>query len=488
MWRGIVLTVLAAVALCAPVARAATTEGGVSSENVEWIEYHADTLGTAEGGKLVGRTFFMTNNQQGLFAFDVSEPEHPKQVGSLLLPHGAENEDVATNGRILLLSQLGDVYHLTDGTSQQGHWLNVIDVRDPANMKVIARVDGAGDHTWDCVLDCTWAYSASGHILDLRDPTQPKLLPNRWREAVSTDISPGFAHDLTEVAPGMVMAASSPMFLMDAGDPAHPRKIAAAPEDSSNAGHNVVWPRQMADRLMVTASEGSHPGRCEMYGSAHLAIWDTTGWETSHTWKPLGEYVPVNGTYTDGEPPVSATWYGCSAHWAETHPYWYDGGLVAGAFYSHGVKLLDVGADGQPKEIGYFLAHAAGASAVYWITDRVLYVADDTRGLDVIKYTGPLADRRPVEPPDVRPAGPATPLRDLVAPRLRVRAVRARRGRVVVTVRCNEDCYGRLGGRAFALRAGATKRFVLRGARRRVRVAVVDRAGNKAVVRARVRR
>jgi len=113
---------------------------------------------------------------------------------------------------------------------------------------------------------------------------------------------------------------------------------------------------------------------------------------------------------------------------------------------------------------------------------------DDTRGLDVIKYTGPLADRRPVEPPDVRPAGPATPLRDLVAPRLRVRAVRARRGRVVVTVRCNEDCYGRLGGRAFALRAGVTKRFVLRGARRRVRVAVVDRAGNKAVVRARVRR
>jgi len=100
MWRGIVLTVLAAVALCAPVARAATTEGGVSSENVEWIEYHADTLGTAEGGKLVGRTFFMTNNQQGLFAFDVSEPEHPKQVGSMLLPHGAENEDVATNKRL----------------------------------------------------------------------------------------------------------------------------------------------------------------------------------------------------------------------------------------------------------------------------------------------------------------------------------------------------------------------------------------------------
>src|SRR6187549_91627 len=93
MRRGSVLAALLALALMAPAAAQAarTTQGGVSSDNVEWIEYHSDTLGTAEGGKLVGRTFFMTNNQQGLFSFDVADPEHPKQLGSLFLPHGAEN-------------------------------------------------------------------------------------------------------------------------------------------------------------------------------------------------------------------------------------------------------------------------------------------------------------------------------------------------------------------------------------------------------------
>jgi hypothetical protein len=474
-----------ALALALPATAAAqgtVTEGGVSSENVEWLDHHEDTLGVAEGGRLVGKTFFMTNNNQGLFAYDVSAPETPKKLGQLVLPHAAENEDVATNGRILLLSQLGDVYHLSDGTVKQGHWLNVIDVRDPANMQVVAKVDGGGDHTWDCLLDCTWAYSASGQILDLRDPANPVLLDKRWRDFVDPDVSPGFAHDVTEVAPGWVMVATTPMLLLDTHDPANPKVVATAPADSGNAHHNVVWPRAMKDRFIITASEGQNLGRCEAYSDALLQVWDATGWTKAKTWQPTGAYQASNGTQLDGNPPVSATWYGCSAHWAETHPYWHDGGLVAGAFYSHGARLLQVGDDGQPKEIGYFLAHGAGASAVYWITDRILYVADDTRGLDVIRYTGPLppAPAAPA-PPDVRPAAPRAPLVDRHAPRASVRLKRLRGRRVRVSVRCDEDCWGRLGKRTFALRAGATKRFVVRG--RRVTLTVNDRAGNRRVVR-----
>ena len=37
------------------------------------------------------------------------------------------------------------------------------------------------------MLDCTWAYSTTGHMLDLRDPANPKLLPGRWRDQVNTE-------------------------------------------------------------------------------------------------------------------------------------------------------------------------------------------------------------------------------------------------------------------------------------------------------------
>ena len=466
----------------AAAAQSGLSEGGYSSENVEWITHYEDTFGVAEGGRLVGRTFFLTNNNQGLFAFDVSDPAAPKKVGQLPLVHGAENEDVATNGRILLLSQLGDVYHLTDGVATQGHLLNVIDVRDPANMRVIAQVQGAGDHTWDCLYDCTWAYSSSGHVLDLRDAAAPVLHQGQWRKAIDmADLSPGFSHDVTEVAPGFVMVATTPMLLLDVKDPLNPRIIAKAPEDSENTHHNVVWPRQMADKFIVTASESQQLGRCETYSKARLQVFESTDWKRTGTFIPAGSYKPVNGTQSDGNPPASATWYGCSAHWAETHPAFHDGGLVAGAFYSHGAKLLEVDSDGEIFEKGWFLAHGAGASAVYWITDRVLYVADDTRGLDVIRYTGPLPPPPP-EPPAVRPpASPSAPLRDTRAPRVKLRVKRLRGGRLRVTVRCSEDCWGRIGKRRFALRRGVTKRLIVRG--RRVRLVVEDRAGNRRTVK-----
>ena len=474
--------VLAALLALAPAASAAAqgrmTDGGFVSEQVEWIEYHADTAGVAEGGRLVGSTFFLTNNQQGLLAFDVSQPEHPRKLGSLFLPHAAENEDPPSNGRILLLSQLGDVYHLSDGTTGQGSVLNVVDVRDPANMKVLASVDGAGDHTWDCLLDCTWAYSASGQILDLRDPARPKLLDRRWRDIFEDAVSPGWAHDVTEVSPGWVMVATTPFKLLDARDPANPKLVAEGPEDSVNTHHNVVWPRAMADRFVISATESQNLGRCETYGNAGLQVWDTRDWQR-RGFEAKGAYYPANGTFQDGNPAVSATWYGCSAHWAETHPRFHDGGLVAGAFYSHGARIFEVDDRGELLERGWFLAHGAGTSAVYWITDRVLYVADDTRGLDVIKYTGPIPQRGPAPaPPAVRTPAPRAPLVDRRAPRVRITS----RG-----VRCSEDCFGRVRvlrgkrrvyDRRVSLERGRTLRLRVRG-RVKVTVDVVDRSGNR---------
>lgn len=503
---------IAAAALAAPAA--AQNVGGIASENVEWISNLAETAGVSEGGRLVGRTFFMTSNAQGLLVLDAAEADKPKVIARLAVPHLLENEDIPTNGRILLITQAGTVYNTyPDSSTQAPTKLHVIDVRDPSAPREIATVDGGGDHTWECLLDCTWAYGAGGLIMDLRDPTHPKLMTENWRDLdqESTDgAGIGFPHDLTEVAPGLLLVAADPFGLIDAReDPLHPKLLAVA-EDAGNSNHNASWPNGGTDRYVITSSENPNAGRCEINEvlPAGLGTWNARGWEQTKSFEPFATYFPMNGTLTDGEPPVSATWYGCSAHWAEVHPTFRDGGLLAAAFYSHGARLLDVGEGGALTEKGYFIGHGGAASAVYWITDRIMWVVDLNRGLDVIRYTGELPARPATAPPPVAPPSKQAPLRDRLSPELRItRAQISRRGVATLRIRCNEDCYGRatlstvrrprrLAARRVAVAGGKTAQVTLRVRARLLRHArrgvvvqavVTDRAGNRATARRRVR-
>src|SRR3712207_7867144 len=50
------------------------------------------------------------------------------------------------------------------------------------SIQKISTVEGAGDHTTTCILDCRWAYGSDGSITDLRDPANPKLMQQDWHE------------------------------------------------------------------------------------------------------------------------------------------------------------------------------------------------------------------------------------------------------------------------------------------------------------------
>jgi hypothetical protein len=134
-------------------------------------------------------------------------------------------------------------------------------------------------------------------------------------------------------------------------------------------------------------------GRCELYSDEDgktLQVWDTSNWRSGG--------LKAAGTYTldhsEGHPPVDALGVqGCSAHWADEHPSFDDGGLVAMSAYSHGVRLLEVSGDGKIREVGWFLKDVHGAIDQEWVTDRILYVIEDGGGIggfDVIEYTGKL--------------------------------------------------------------------------------------------------
>ena len=75
---------------------------------------------------------------------------------------------------------------------------------------------------------CAYAYGRTGHIVDLRDPANPVLLPSRpGAQAVGygNRANAPYTHDLTEIRPGLVMSAGSTAILMDTRDPAAPVEL-----------------------------------------------------------------------------------------------------------------------------------------------------------------------------------------------------------------------------------------------------------------------
>lgn len=376
------LVVAALVAVAAP-SSAAPSPGGVSSDNVVWVRNVPFATGYAEGGRLVGDYFYVTVNGQGLLIFDVSEPEDPQLVGRYAAPHFWENEDIATNGKIALISQRS--FPFTYWGRQEFADLTVLDVEDKANPHVIATIPGGGDHTYECLHGCKWAYGpVGGGIYDLRDPAKPRMLKTRWTDSLPQDT---FVHDVTEVRPGLLLTASTPMYLLDVRKDVTRPKVIALSELSTNSGHNVIWPRRGKDRFILTATEYDHL-RCETRDEekdAAFEVWDASSWEKTRTFTSLGQWrVPGNGLFVDGQPPVSG-FYGCSAHWFQEHPDFHNGGVVALGFYGHGVRFLDVEPKGKIEESGYFLGWGANTSAAYWITDEVVYTVDMHRGIDVLR-------------------------------------------------------------------------------------------------------
>ena len=369
---------VAALAACSllmvgPVAHAARDAGEpgpgyFTSGNVEWIT-NVPLQNDTSGAELIGNYFYVTTSR-GLTIYDISDNLNPQMLSFLPVPQEptVPEEDVDTNGKILLIGTLGT--------------LNVIDVEDKTNPTIIGKLAGADNHTISCILDCTYAYGSEGVIVDLRDPTNPKLVGN-WAKGTP---APGGGHDITEVAPGRIVTSTSPIMLLDARkDPVHPKVEALGPDTGERYIHGNLWPEQMKDRYMLVGGE-SGPPTCEGPTTGSFMTWDTKGWQQNHTFKLKDEYRVHQGLPTDGNAPVNQ-W---CAHWFDTNPQYANGGLVAMAYYDHGTRFLNIDKNGKIHEAGWFLPVAAQTSAAYWVTDRILYTVDYQRGFDILRWTGKL--------------------------------------------------------------------------------------------------
>ncbi|MFN2545633.1 MAG: LVIVD repeat-containing protein [Actinomycetota bacterium] len=344
-------------------------------KNVEWVTTVPLNSDSA-GARRLGDWFYLTTST-ALMIYDIKDPLNPKLTGVLPFQQTPQfaQEDVDTNGKILLIDD------------------SVIDVTDKANPKVIS-THGRSSHTITCVLDCTWAYASNGVIVDLRDPAHPVTSTHRWTTGTPVTNS----HDVTEIKPGIIVTSTDPVLLLDArDDPEHPVLIGQGPRQNKFT-HGNLWPHQGTDKFLLVGGEVGNtvPSDCNKPAAKFWTFDATNGWPTydengrmikQGEFTKIAEWGLSSGSPTDGEFPPVAQW---CAHWFDTHPAYRDGGLVAMAYYEHGVRILNVKADGQIEELGWYVPAGGMTSGVYWITDRIMYATDYQRSFDIFQYTGPI--------------------------------------------------------------------------------------------------
>ena len=364
------------LSLLAPAAAGRQTTGQTSGP-VQYLKTIPFDAGSAWGGRVVGDYFYL-GSYRHFSIYDVSDPVNPQLVSTTALPgQGTTMEDIDTNGKIMVLT----------ASTPVSSELQVWDVEDKSAPTKIATLPGAGDHTVSCVLDCRWAYGSTPDktITDLRNPAAPKLVGS-W-EHLGVD----YVHDVTEVAPGWVVASTSPMIYIDARNPAKPKIAAWAPMAESlgpPTQQKIVgtnrWPRATKDRFLLVSEETPFSGQCKE-SSASFMVFDASKWDSKNKLPQKGSYQVGNGSYVDGNPPANAV--GCSSLWFQQHPDFHNGGMVAAAFAEHGMRLLNVSDTGRVEELGYYVPYGGITSAAYWLSDRIVYSVDLTRGFDILEVT-----------------------------------------------------------------------------------------------------
>jgi hypothetical protein len=410
--------------------------GWFGTSNTDLVATLPLNSGTA-GARVVDGDRLLVTDQNGLTVYDIADPTLPVPLGFTPIPqqYYFTEEDVPSNGRIALVGQYGD---LTPAIR-----LNVVDVSLDGPLgqpRVIGTLDGVDEHTFECARDCTYAYGSSGAIIDLTDPTTPRDV-GEWDDAVRAQADPvtgqpyAFAagtHDVTEVAPGILLTSSNPMFLLDVRTtPAQPQVIGVGTFADRRFVHANLWPYRGAlpadpadpaadgwepdwaafDRHVLVGGETAPlPQACDQADGAFMTVpWAVTELPDGRpfvrmTFDPAAgsghEHRPEPGVLVDG----GAAYSQYCAHWFTTQPGYADGGLVAMGWYEYGTRFLEVADDGAITERGWLLPLGGSTSAAYWVDRDTVLTADYQRGVDVLAFddTVPPEDVRPVSAPGTR--------------------------------------------------------------------------------------
>jgi hypothetical protein len=400
MRRGIGLLALAAL-VCMCNALPAGAQGAAdpplaSSANVHLLTH---IPGSAAGMNFKDHYAFVTG-WTGVEVLDIAQPESPKLVGALPLPH-FENEDVDLCGNTLLVVNDREARDL-------GSVMYVVSIADPTQPTIQAvlplgntgaNVRGSGHIANFVKSDCSQAWVDGGdhvEVVDLTLPSAPRSL-GKFESAASMSDAFKVSHDTELDSTGTVWnvggGGAAGYQLTD--NPLAPKLLGTTGDAGRNLSpyndfilHNS---QRRGDTLLVTEedyidTDETPPGGCR--GQGKFETWDTSDLANGNitprdTWE-----TELNGMFTSGaadsKAPVTVN---CSSHWFDSKD-----GVAAVAWYEQGVRFLDYSDAADIKQVGYYIPANGSTWAAYWSpTDpngEIAYTADAYRGVDVVKIDG----------------------------------------------------------------------------------------------------
>lgn len=420
--RRALLALSAALPMLVPTTSHAAAPAGAISKNVEYVTNLPEAT-TAISINFIGETMFVSA-QTGLFAYDIANPRSPQLLGAL--PQVIwENEDVDVDvaRKLVFISRDPRPASFSAGPVSSSTFpkgtIEVIDVSNPRAMTVKSVILADAWHTTTCIQACKWLWSGgpfayhgpvapqpadwNGRPIfatDLRDPANPKPCPEPI-DLKRNDGKTDYAHDVQVDRNGVAWVSGfggvrgywtsgkhrNPLTRkVETADGCHPipyggggTTLGHGAAIMHNAVHNTSYAVDGRRGDLLVATEEDVTSNCDTAGRA--ATFDLRGSYDGSGWTRPKQRIRLLDTWT---PQEEAGSNGCaSAHYFSDR----GDGVLAWAFYGQGTRFLDVSDPRHIRQIGYYRPDDATTWAAYFHKGYV-FVADNSRGVDVIRFTG----------------------------------------------------------------------------------------------------
>ncbi|WP_239647001.1 LVIVD repeat-containing protein [Nocardiopsis salina] len=355
-------------------------------------------------------------NYDGFTVYDISQPEDPQVVSTVVCPGG--QGDVSVSGDLLYFSvdyprageECGDAEaHASDADAFEG--VRIFDISDKANPEYVTAVrTDCGSHTNTLVpgedgTDYIFvsSYSPSEEFPNCRPPhdkisvievptadpasaevvNEPVLFPEGGHEETTG------CHDITAY-PEKGIAAGACIgdgIIMDITDPVNPEVVERVQDENfafwhsatfTDDANNIVFTDELGSGFAATCDEETGPER----GANAIYSLDDSGESPSLDFRSYFK-LPRHQSETEN----------CVAHNGSLIPV-PGGDFFVQAWYQGGVSIIDLTNPDNPEEIGYFdrgpwdpdQLSTAGSWSAYYYNGHV-YSSDIQQGLDVLRLT-----------------------------------------------------------------------------------------------------
>jgi hypothetical protein len=415
---GLLATVICVLPGTTGTAAAAPPAGNIS-KNVTFVA-NIPEMKEAISIAFIDETMFVST-VHGLYAYSVADPSAPSLLGALPM-YIWENEDMTVDAtrNLVYISRdpRGFTSPVTPGVFPYGA-VHIVDVSIPHAMTIVNTIPVPAGHTTTCINSCHFIWTGGPvagvqqpgdwggrpiFATDVTDPMNPVACPDPIDVGRNDGVT-DYAHDVQvdEAGVAWVSGAGGVRGYWTSGK--HRNPLTGKTEEATGckpipyAGggtpESATPSRFMHNSWRnINASIGGKKGAV-LYGteenvtsdcrtSGRFTTYDLRGSYNGEGWKNIDKThfrMKALDTFT---PEGQRGSEGCdSAH------YFADRGdeLLAGAYYSAGTRFLDVSNPKDIRQIGYYVPSDANVWAAYW-HDGLVYIADNARGVDIVKFKG----------------------------------------------------------------------------------------------------